>query len=243
MIHINSIETVNFYGDNIEIAVSDNGSAYVSVGQITGYLGINSDRIIDMFAKDPRVQMSFIEDAAVVPLDKLNGFLMLLPVDMVQEEMKEDLMRYQVECFEVLQDYWLQGVALNRREVPYNINSKFKDERAISRAALTKACAKYCKKNAELDPHDIFDKVLAASYNTIGLTPLHEYEKLTGVEARYLSWVESVFAKTIDKFATFEEVHQDVVNEAWSHVKQHLADTGNAWLTMADNIPSTVYHN
>lgn len=241
MINFTTIETVNFYGDPIDVALTDDGMAYVSVSQITGYLGLDIDMIINMFDNDPRVEMEIYNDTAIVALKKLNGFLMLLPYSEVQPEFKDDLLRYQVECFEVLHDYWIHGVALNRRETPYDVTSKFKDERAVSRAALTKACASYCR-DTDLDPSDIFDKVLGHSYKVIGLEPLHENEKLTGAEAQYLAWVESVFAKTIGKFATWNERHDDVVKEASEHVEKHLRETGYAWIAMADNMPASAFH-
>lgn len=246
MININSIETVNFYNDPIEVAVDDNGRAYVSVSQITGYLGLDLEMIIDMFDNDPRVEMEMLNDAAIVELTKLPGFLMLLPYGEVPEEFKGDLLRYQVECFEVLHNYWIHGVAINRRETPFDVTSKFKDERAVSRAALTKAIAAYFKdvegaRDIGMDT-DMFDKTLAASYGIIGLDPKHEYEKLTGAEAKYLAWVESVFAKTFDKFAKFGETYDDPVAEALGYVEKHLRDTGYAWIQMADNVPASMYH-
>lgn len=241
MINITAIETVNFYNDPIDVAIDDNGQAHVSVSQITGYLGFDIEMILEMFSKDPRVEIDFVEGQAIVPLKKLNGFLMLLPFDKVQDEMREDLLLYQVECFELLHDYWIHGVAINRRETPYDVTSKFKDERAVSRAALTKACANYCR-DTEMDPSDLFDKVLGKSYGVIGLEPLHEFEKLTGSEAQYLAWVESVYAKTIAKFATWGDRPEDVVGEASVHVEKHLRDTGAAWIAMADNMPTSCFH-
>lgn len=240
--NIHTIETVNFYGDAIEVAFTDDGRSYVSVAQIVGYLGLNATDIIDMFDNDPRVKLEVFEGSYIVPLLKLNGFLMLLPYNEIAEEFKDDLLRYQSECFEVLHDYWIHGVALNRREIPYDVTSKFKDERAVSRAALTKACASYCRET-DIDPGDLFDKVLSASYACVGLTPLHEYENLTGREARYLAWVESVYAATIGKFATWNERHEDVVKEASGHVEEHLRATGGAWIAMADNMPTGAYTN
>lgn len=241
MINITAIETVNFYGDPIDVAIDDSGMAYVSISQITGYLGLDIDMIINMFDNDPRVELEYVQDQAIVSLKKLNGFLMLLPYDKVQEELKGDLLRYQVECFDLLHDYWIHGVAINRRETPYDITSKFKDERAVSRAALTKACADYCR-DTDMDPSDLFDKVLGKAYSVIGLKPLHEYEKLTGAEAQYLAWVESVYAKTIGKFAVWGDRPSNVVEEASMHVEKHLRETGLAWIAMADNMPASCYH-
>lgn len=240
MMNFTAIETVDFYGDAIDVGLSDTGLAYISVAQVTGYLGLDIEMILNMFDNDPRVNIEIYQDAAIVPLTKLNGFLMLLPYNEVADEFKDDLLRYQSECFEVLHDYWIHGVALNRREIPYLVNSKFKDERAVSREALTKACANYCR-DTEVDPGDLFDKILANSYKIIGLEPLHENEKLTGAEAKYLAWVESVFAKTIGKFALWGERPDDPAAEALPHVEEHLRATGYAWIAMADSVPSSIY--
>ena len=246
MINFINVESVNFYGDDLTIAISEDGMAYVSVAQITGYLGLDNEVIINMFDNDPRVEMDFVNDQAVITVAKLNGFLMLLPYSEVPEEFKDDLLRYQVECFEVLHDYWIHGVALNRRETPYNINSKFKDERAVSRKSLTEAIASFYRDvegASEIGlQQDLFDNVLAASYAIIGLKPLHENEKLTGSEAQYLAWVEQVYAKCIAKFAMWGELPEDPLAEASEHVEKHLRDTAYAWIGMADSVPSSLYH-
>lgn len=242
MITIAHIDTVNFYNDPINVAISEDGGAYVSVSEIIGFLGLDLDEILTKFDKDPRVDIDFVDDVAIISLTKLNGFLMLLPYDKIPNEFREDLLRYQVECFEVLHDYWIHGVAINRREVSHDITSKFKDERAVSRKALTKACAAFCE-NTDLDPGDLFDKILGHCYGVIGLEALHENEKLTGSEAKYLAWVESVFAKVISKFAAWDEQPAEPVEEALGHVKQHLHSTGKSWLAMADNVPATLYTN
>lgn len=241
MINIQTIETVNFYGDPIDVAFTEENWAYVSISQITGYLGLNHDSIVERFEKDTRLSIDFIDDNAVISLTKLNGFLMLIPISEVPEEFKQDLLRYQVECFDVLHDYWIHGIAINRRETPSDINSRFKDERKVSREVLTKACAKYAKISG-IDPDDIFNKVLSLSYSIVGIEAKHEYEKLSGLQAKYLSWVESTYAKIISKFATWNELPEDMFAEATSLVRDHLSETGNAWLTMADNVPANLYH-
>lgn len=236
-----SFETVNFYGDYLDVAVTDNNEAHVSVAQITGYLGLDIESITNMFDNDPRVNLETLDGALTVSLYRLNGFLMLLPYSDVPDDLKDDLLRYQVECFDALHDYWIHGVALNRRETPYDVTSKFKDERAVSRAALTKACADYGS-GTDLDPDDIFNNVLVNSYKVVGIEPLNEFEKLSGAEAKYLAWVEAVFAKTISKFAKFGEVYENPVEEALAHVENHLRETGYAWIAMADTVPVSAYH-
>lgn len=241
MINIKDVESVNFYGDPIEVAITDEGWAYVSLSQITGYLGLDHEVIIERFEKDTRLDIDFIEDSAVISLTKLNGFLMLIPASEVPEEFQGDLLRYQTECFDVLHDYWIHGLAINRRETPSNINSRFKDERKVSREALTNACAKYAKISG-LDPDDIFNKVLSMSYTIVGIEPKHEYEKLGGLQAKYLAWVESTYAKVIGKFATWNELPDNMFAEATSLVQDHLRETGDTWLQMADSVPANLYH-
>lgn len=236
------IESVDFYGDIIDVAFDDEGHPYVSIAQISGHLGLRSEDVCDSFAGDPRVPITEYNGAAIIALTKLNGFLLLLRVSDVTEEFQEDLMRYQMECFEVLHDYWIHGVALNRRETPYKLKSKFKDERSISRPALVKACAAYCKDREDLDASELFDKILMRSYAIVGIDPLHENEKLSGTEARYLAWIESVFASVVSNHVTWGKDSEDFLADATEKVVEHLKGTGAAWLKMATSVPFSLHH-
>ena len=242
---IENIENVNFYGDNIAVATDDKGVSYVSLSQICTYLGLNEEEMTERFLDDPRINLEIVNDSAVVPLVKLNGLLMLIQYNDVTEEYKEDLLRYQVECTEVLSDYWLNGMALNRRETPYDVTSKFKDERAISRPALTKAVASFYRRDKEAQelglPAELFDKVMQAAYNTCGIEAKHEYEKLTGLEAQYLAWVELAYAKCILKFSLWEDEVVDPVASAEVYVQDLLETTGRNFTTLASSVPTTLY--
>lgn len=239
--YLESIEAVNFYGDTIDVAFDGDRNPYVSVAQILGHLGLSPEDISVSFDKDPRVPISEYEGISILPLSKLNGFLFLIPVSDVSSEFQNDLLKYQTECFDVLQDYWLHGVSMNRREVPYNIKSKFKDERSVSRPALVKACAAYCK-DKDMDPADLFDKILLRSYGIVNIDPLHENEKLTGTEARYLAWIESVYASVVSNFVTWGRDSDDLLNEATDKVLEHLKSTGAAWIKMATSVPLSLHH-
>lgn len=65
-----------------------------------------------------------------LPLTKLNGWLFGVDASRVKPEVRDKLVEYQAECFEVLSDYWQKGQATNPRTVT-------PDERAGLRAAVT----------------------------------------------------------------------------------------------------------
>ncbi|MGP5325915.1 phage antirepressor N-terminal domain-containing protein [Vreelandella titanicae] len=65
-----------------------------------------------------------------MPLNKLNGWLFGVDASRVKPEIREKLVDYQAECFDVLSDYWQKGQAVNPRTAT-------PDERAGLRAAVT----------------------------------------------------------------------------------------------------------
>lgn len=65
-----------------------------------------------------------------LPLNKLNGWLFGVDTTRVKPELREKLVEYQSECFDVLSDYWQKGQAVNPRAAT-------PDERSGLRAAVT----------------------------------------------------------------------------------------------------------
>ncbi|AIA76220.1 hypothetical protein FF32_15660 [Halomonas campaniensis] len=65
-----------------------------------------------------------------LPLSKLNGWLFGVDTTRVKPELRDKLVEYQSECFDVLSDYWHKGQAVNPRTVT-------PDERSGLRAAVT----------------------------------------------------------------------------------------------------------
>ncbi|WP_193090866.1 phage antirepressor N-terminal domain-containing protein [Halomonas colorata] len=51
-----------------------------------------------------------------IPLSKLNGWLFGVDASRVKPAIREKLIEYQEECFEVLSDYWQKGEATNARQ-------------------------------------------------------------------------------------------------------------------------------
>ena len=69
-----------------------------------------------------------LQKVLTLPLTKLNGWLFGVGASRVKPEVRDKLVEYQAECFEVLNDYWQKGQAVNPRTAT-------PDERAGLRAA------------------------------------------------------------------------------------------------------------
>ena len=50
-----------------------------------------------------------------IPLKNLNGWLLSISPNRVEEKLRSKVIKYQQECFEVLYNYWNKGVAVNPR--------------------------------------------------------------------------------------------------------------------------------
>ncbi|MGO3056987.1 MAG: phage antirepressor N-terminal domain-containing protein [Halomonas sp.] len=68
-----------------------------------------------------------------LPLSKLNGWLFGVDATRVKPEIREKLVEYQEECFDVLSDYWQKGVAENSRFTSID------DRKPLNRAVRTLA--------------------------------------------------------------------------------------------------------
>jgi len=71
-----------------------------------------------------------LQKSLTLPLTKLNGWLFGVDASRVKPEVRDKLVEYQEECFEVLSNYWQKGQAVKPRTVT-------PDERAGLRAAVT----------------------------------------------------------------------------------------------------------
>lgn len=89
----------------------------------------------------------FASNASYVclPINELNLFLCQINLANVKAERQETVYQYQLECSQVLHNYWLRGAAINDRKDPSRISSDRHDfcPRQHSHEALTKACKRY----------------------------------------------------------------------------------------------------
>lgn len=74
-----------------------------------------------------------IQKFLTLPLNNLNGWLFGIDTSRVKPEIRERLVEYQAECFEVLANYWQQGGAVNPRFTTVD------ERRPLNRAVRTLA--------------------------------------------------------------------------------------------------------
>lgn len=238
-----SFETleVNFYGNPITVLVPEEGSPYVLLDELLLGLGLSDADVVN----PERYDIAQLGDRTVCPLMTLNAVLLSLEVDEVTEEYRELLTVYQKECMVTLYEYWSKGVAINRRENPSDITSKFRDDRSLSRPLLVRYAGAYSKA-AGLDPDQVFNKSLNSCYDMAMLDAGGEYETLTGMEAKWLAFVERSYAQALKHCATWQQLPEDVDAYAREHVLKHLQkfkDHGQEmFLKLADSVPASMYH-
>lgn len=76
---------------------------------------------------------SGLQKFLTLPLNKLNGWLFGIDTNRTKPEIREKLVEYQAECFDVLSDYWQKGEAINPRA------STVGERRPLNRAVRTLA--------------------------------------------------------------------------------------------------------
>jgi hypothetical protein len=112
---------VDFYGDEIMavlVEVNDQQQVYVPVRPICDYMGVNWSGQYERLQRDPvlsevmiSVQVTRTGDQAremiCLPLDYLNGWLFGINANRVKAEIRNNLIRYQRECYRILADAFL----------------------------------------------------------------------------------------------------------------------------------------
>jgi hypothetical protein len=105
--------TVNFYGDQITVALVEEDEPYVPLRTLTDYLGLDwssqyrrtqRDSVLARSLRTLTVQSADGKqrDMVCLPLDKLPGWLFGITVSKVKPELAPKLERYREECFRVL---------------------------------------------------------------------------------------------------------------------------------------------
>lgn len=229
-----------FHNDIISLVISEDNVPHVPVSQILGNFGLATEDYEWIF-EDERVPLEMVKGQPVVTLEVLHGFLYLINPRDVTNVFREDLLTYQLECTQVLRDYWTKGMAMNRRENPSQLHSKFKDARAVSRPSLTQACAKFAQNVEGVDPHHVFDKALSTCYELAGIESLAEDEAMSGAEAFYLAWIETTYAKVLSHCLKWKKHPEDLDAFVRGHIKEHMEQVGNNFLTLADAVPGSLY--
>ena len=116
---------VDFYGDDIPAVIIEGGEVYVPVRPICQYLGVQWSAQSKRIKRDPILSESIVSVSVMdtqgdppqrrtmtcLPLDYLNGWLFGINANRVKPELKEQLLRYQRECYRVLAKHFAQREA------------------------------------------------------------------------------------------------------------------------------------
>lgn len=112
---------VDFYGDEVIavlVEVNERQQVCVPIRPICDYMGVNWSGQYERLQRDPvlsevtlSVQVTRAEDQAremiCLPLDYLNGWLFGISANRVKAEIRDNLIRYQRECYRILADAFL----------------------------------------------------------------------------------------------------------------------------------------
>lgn len=110
-----------FMGTEITIVEHDN-KPYVAVKAICDHIGLAWNAQFERLNRDEvlkstiRVIRTVAEDSkdremVCIPLNYLNGWLFGISLNRIRPELKNKLIQYKKECYEVLWDYWATGIA------------------------------------------------------------------------------------------------------------------------------------
>ncbi len=118
---------VDFNSDSIEV-IEKNQS--IVVKDICEHIGLNAKGQIKRIREDESYESKLIkvqtrgglQEVFTIPLSKLNGWLFSINPNKVKPEVKQKLIEYKKECFDVLNNYFNKGYAVNNRFNGKNIN-------------------------------------------------------------------------------------------------------------------------
>ena len=111
---------VTFKNDVLDI-IEDSQS--VVVKDICEHIGLNAKGQIKKIQADESYESKLIkvqtrgglQEVFTIPLSKLNGWLFSINPNKVKPEIKEKLIEYKKECFNVLNNYFNKGIAVNQK--------------------------------------------------------------------------------------------------------------------------------
>jgi len=124
---MNAIAKIDFHGQQL-ITVQHNNVPHVAMKPVVENIGLDwksqhrritnhpvlSTCMVVMTTQLPGDTQS--REVAFLPIDYLNGWLFGVDVNRVREEIRDTLIQYQRECYQVLADYWNKGAAINPRK-------------------------------------------------------------------------------------------------------------------------------
>lgn len=198
--------TVDFYGDEIPTAlvvIDEDGRQviYVPVRPLVEYMGlswsgqrerINRDAVLSQMVQGVRVTRTPGEGGTQVmlclPLDYINGFLFGINANRVKPELRERLITYQRECYQVLSAAFLDpAAAVERLRALYRrkgYSDRWIDSRLRSISVRNELTEEWKHRGVEKDAE--FAVLTAViSRGTFGVSP-REHKELKGLKQQNL---------------------------------------------------------
>lgn len=124
---MNTVQTIQFYNQQI-ITVKQDDVVYTAMKPICDNIGlqweaqrqrISRDEVLDSVACMIKATGNDGKNYEMLclPIDYLNGWLFGVDVKRVKPEIKDKLIQYKKECYQVLSDYWRKGTAAQNTDV------------------------------------------------------------------------------------------------------------------------------
>lgn len=120
----NQFQIVSFHNTNLSTIAIDNVH-YVAIRPIVEAIGLEwstqSQKLNKNKAKFNCVHINTVANDGkkramlCMPIKKLNGWLFSINPEKVRADIKDKVIQYQEECFQVLHDYWNKGIAVNHK--------------------------------------------------------------------------------------------------------------------------------
>ena len=201
-----NLQSINFNNDKLDI-IKINSNIYISIRKVCNNLGIDFKFQHQKLKNDPTFESKLIEvqtnggvqKVFCIPLEKLNGWLFTINPNRVKPEVKQKLITYKKECFDVLFNHFIKKAQPTQ---PQLIEDNCQIEELIKRsdivrgyqgqiAKLENELAKKQSeiKNLELQTNNPFEMPLIKEYIEV----LKEKEK----QANKIPQIEEIFINFI----------------------------------------------
>lgn len=117
------MKQIDFYGDKLDVVDMEDGKAGIVVRRLVENLGLDwgsQTRKLENPLFNCCVNTTVGADGKsremlVLPISRVSAYLFSINVNRVREDLREKLALYQIECADVLYNYWSKGYAVNPR--------------------------------------------------------------------------------------------------------------------------------
>ena len=271
--YVQDIKTVNFYGDPL-VTFVHNDEHYVAVEPVILHMGLDWDyfrrKLTDSMVSAMHegtydrynvTQAVIIQDGVEaslisLPLKRLNAFLFGINPNQIKDpEVRSRVIKYQEECVIALHDYWMHGLAANLRTTPSDIDSGYKDARAFSRPALSKACQRLAAHGAKIgkkvDEEETYNMMITYAYSRLGISSAAISDKMkldkdpfmSGFQSLKLAYIEMCIVAGIDHVVAYDHNVEDLPLYIEEHVTRKLTSVGNDFMALADFVPDSMFED